>query len=134
MKRLKELRTAAGLTQKQMADILNIDRTTYVKYETGASEPTFNTLSTLAKYFSVPSDFLLGNPPFDQWELVMEHREEITEAIIQELSLLNLGPSFADRFRSASLPQFITWVGALLSCIVFKPEDNSFSLCFRLDQ
>lgn len=37
-----------------------IDRTTYVKYETGSSEPNFATLVKLAEYFGVSTDYLLG--------------------------------------------------------------------------
>ena len=33
-------RKLAGLTQQQMAEALNINRTTYTKYETGDSEPS----------------------------------------------------------------------------------------------
>ena len=132
MKRLKELRTAAGLTQKQMAAVLNIDRTTYVKYESGASEPTFNTLIRLAEHFNVTTDFILGKPPFDQWELVMEHRDEIIEAIASELNIF--GSDFTDRLRSASFSQFVAFIGACISQITFDPESHSFSLVFRLDQ
>ena len=60
MERLKELRTAQKLTQQQMADYLGVDRTTYVKYETDKSEPTFDTLQKLADYFGVTVDFLMG--------------------------------------------------------------------------
>ena len=60
MERLKELRTAQKLTQQQMADYLGVDRTTYVKYETDKSEPTFDTLQKLADYFGVTGGFLMG--------------------------------------------------------------------------
>lgn len=60
MERLRKLRNAHGLTQKQMACLLNIDRTTYVKYESGTSEPTFAALGKLAEYFNVTTDYLLG--------------------------------------------------------------------------
>lgn len=60
MKRLKQLRTEQKLTQKDIANFLGVDRTTYVKYETGASEPNFDTLQRLASFFNVTTDFLLG--------------------------------------------------------------------------
>ena len=34
--RLKELRIAKGLYQKDVADFLGVDRTNYTKYESGA--------------------------------------------------------------------------------------------------
>lgn len=97
MERLKELRNAAGLTQKQMAAVLNIDRTTYVKYESGASEPTFATLTTLAEYFNVTTDYLLGR------SLVTEQKEKRPAAKGDELDeklinlLVDLSPSEVQR-------------------------------------
>lgn len=37
---IKNLRIERGLTQKQLADILDVDRTTIVKYETGKNGPS----------------------------------------------------------------------------------------------
>lgn len=60
MNRLKDLRLQKGLLQKDIAIHLGIDRTTYVKYESGSSEPPFSTLFKLAEYFDVTIDYLLG--------------------------------------------------------------------------
>lgn len=59
--RLKELREAQGRYQKDIASLLKIDRTTYVKYENGVSEPPLSTLIFLANYFDVSLDYLLEN-------------------------------------------------------------------------
>lgn len=60
MERLKQLREAKGLYQKDVAAFLGVDRTTYVKYERGDSEPNHDTLSKLASFFDVSVDYLLG--------------------------------------------------------------------------
>lgn len=60
MERLKMLRKEKGLYQKDVASFLGVDRTTYVKYETGASEPDTETLSKLADYFNVSLDYIIG--------------------------------------------------------------------------
>lgn len=57
---LRELRTVKGVTQREIAAHLGIDRTTFGKYETGASEPDFETVIRIADYFSVSVDYLLG--------------------------------------------------------------------------
>lgn len=59
--RLKQLRQEKQLFQKDVATAINIDRTTYVKYEKGASKPDSETLAALANFFNVSSDYLLGN-------------------------------------------------------------------------
>lgn len=58
--RLRELRTEKNLLQKDLAEKLGVDRTTYSKYESGASEPNYETLLKLADIFDVSIDYLLG--------------------------------------------------------------------------
>lgn len=57
---LKRLREARGLLQKDVAAYLGVDRTTYVKYERGDSEPNFQILDKLASFFDVSVDYLLN--------------------------------------------------------------------------
>lgn len=56
---LKMLRMDRGLLQKDMSAFLGVDRTTYVKYESGASEPPIAVLVKLADYFGVTIDYLV---------------------------------------------------------------------------
>ncbi|MEQ2444575.1 helix-turn-helix domain-containing protein [Pseudoflavonifractor sp. CLA-AP-H29] len=57
---LKQLRTSQKMLQKDVAALLGIDRTTYAKYESGASEPNYETLLKLAEIFGVSTDYILG--------------------------------------------------------------------------
>ena len=59
MEHLKQLRKSKNLLQKDMAQILGVERTTYVKYENGTSEPSNEILKKLADYFDVTTDYLL---------------------------------------------------------------------------
>ena len=59
MKKLKELRTAKGLTQAKLAEKLNLSRSTIAMYETEQSEPDVNTLKAMATFFGVSLDYLL---------------------------------------------------------------------------
>lgn len=69
-KRLIELRTEKGLTQQDIADKLNIVRSTYAQYEISRREPDLDTLKKIADYFKVSVDWLLGRT--DQRELLTE--------------------------------------------------------------
>lgn len=60
-KRIKELRQASGLSQKELSYILNIERTTLTGYETGRRMPDAEMLCSIADYFHVSVDFLLGH-------------------------------------------------------------------------
>jgi len=58
-KALQQLRKRSELTQKQVADVLHIDRSTYAYYEGGTTEPDLKSINKLAKIFNVPPACLL---------------------------------------------------------------------------
>ncbi len=62
-KKIKECREKCGLTQKQMAQALNLERSTYTYYEIGKSQPNLETLKSIAQIFHVSVDDLLGYKP-----------------------------------------------------------------------
>lgn len=59
MKRLKELREKAGISQFELARELSLRQNDISRYETGAREPDHKTLLALADYFDVSVDYLL---------------------------------------------------------------------------
>jgi len=60
MIRLLELRNEKGLTQRQLAKVLNISQGTYNNWENGNTEPSIEQIIKLADYFDVTTDLLLG--------------------------------------------------------------------------
>ncbi len=58
--RLKELREEHNLTQKQLAEKLNLHSVTYLHYEKSQREPPLSILADMAKFFDVSVDYLLG--------------------------------------------------------------------------
>ncbi len=57
---LKLFRSKLKLTQSEVADIINKDRTSVAKYEKGAAQPPFSVLCILAKLYDVTIDELCG--------------------------------------------------------------------------
>lgn len=58
--RLRILIDERGITQKELASQLNIAPSTVSSYVQNTREPDFATLKSLATYFSVSIDYLLG--------------------------------------------------------------------------
>lgn len=57
---LKKIRIGCGFTQKQIADVLGVDRSTYTYYEIGKTSPDIKTLIKMARMFNVDYvDFFL---------------------------------------------------------------------------
>jgi len=61
-KRLKECRKQKKVTQREVAEFLNMTVNAYQKYELSTREPNNDTLLKLAEYFEVSTDYLLGRP------------------------------------------------------------------------
>ncbi len=59
-KKLKQLRQGESLTQKQLADKLNISRVNYTRYETDKARPDYETLIAIADFYDITIDELLG--------------------------------------------------------------------------
>ena len=58
-------RKLTGLTQQQLAEALNINRTTYTKYETGDSEPSVEMLRHISALPHVDIGVLMSEEPSD---------------------------------------------------------------------
>ena len=61
--RLKELRKLANLTQKEMAEALNISQPAYVEWEKGRTQPTPDKFPLIAKVLNTSIDYLLQGAP-----------------------------------------------------------------------
>ena len=58
--RLKELRIEKGLTQKQLADQVQISQAIISLYEKNVRTPTIDIIVILCQYFKVSADYILG--------------------------------------------------------------------------
>ena len=65
--RLFDLRRQAGLSQEELANLLNVTRQAVQKWEAGTSRPDMDNLMSLAEYFKVSLDYLVtgkeASPP-----------------------------------------------------------------------
>lgn len=57
--RIKELRTKANITQKQLAEFIGVTSQTILNWENGIFEPKISELIKLANYFHVSVDYLI---------------------------------------------------------------------------
>lgn len=87
--RLELLRKSKNMSQKELADILNIDRTSIVHYENSNNDriPRPDTLFKIADFFEVSIDYLLGRT--DRWTVTLS--EDSNE---EYLSLIELQQNY----------------------------------------
>lgn len=87
-------RRKCKLTQQDVADMLNLNRSTYTKYETSVSEPSLEILLKIANIFGVDPGVLLdteisalyGNNVADDTKVIPTESEK---KFIRNLKLLN---------------------------------------------
>lgn len=72
--RLKELRKAKGITQKQLATATNISYSSINSYESGKREPNSKAMVALESFFQVTGEYLLGDT--DNNNYLLFHRKE----------------------------------------------------------
>lgn len=58
--RLRDLREDAGMTQKQMGELLNMSQTGYNQYEIGKNDVPTKVLIKLAEFYNTSTDYILG--------------------------------------------------------------------------
>lgn len=72
----KKAREAKKFTQEFVAQKLGVTRTTYIRYENGERECSFESLLKLSKIFDASIDSLLGNTP-EQHEFLDEEQKQL---------------------------------------------------------
>ena len=83
--RLKQFRKTAGLNQAQMARILAVSQTQVSNYENGNDGPSIDKLTTIADYFGVSIDYLVGRSDDPRGDEFLAKKEQALLATLPEL-------------------------------------------------
>ena len=81
--KLKELRKENKKSQEELAKYLNLNQTSYGRYELETSEPTIDTLCKLADYYGVSLDYLVGRDFSNEFGYLNNEEKEIIRAYRQ---------------------------------------------------
>lgn len=111
--RIKNLRIEKGISQKDMAEKLNIPRSTYSNYENDNREPSGEMLNKIATALNVPISDLINNKhtttdrldrSFDNsWEL-KRFREDLNLSVEKICELINFDPNTLLQIEEGELP------------------------------
>ena len=81
--KLKELRKENKKSQEDIAQFLNLNQTSYGRYELGTSEPTIDTLCKLADYYGVSLDYLVDRSFSNEFIYLSEDEKTLITAYRQ---------------------------------------------------
>ena len=103
--KLKEYRVANGLTQEQIAKILNIPKKTYQNYEREVREADSDVLCSLADYYGISLDDLVGRKQNIYFGERLSEDEQILINYFRELTpsgkelVVNITKDILDEFK-----------------------------------
>ncbi|GAB6253519.1 helix-turn-helix transcriptional regulator [Bacillus cereus] len=90
-KRLREARRSKGLSQEELATLIDSKKTNVSNYETGYSSPPLEVLLQIGNVLSVSIDYLLGrvDNPMPYMNTPVEAKNKLNEAIkiLKEIDL-----------------------------------------------
>lgn len=85
---LRELRKSRSLSQGDLAKALSVHQTAVSQWETGRTMPDIDTVTQVAKYFNVSTDYLLGrdddsqqSPTRSAYELTEKEERDIEKRL-----------------------------------------------------
>lgn len=79
--RLKSLRKKAGLTQKQIAEKLQVGQNSYSNWEKGKRTPIQPTIEKLAEILNTSTDYLLGKTDIPDRDLEIDIDNAIDNSV-----------------------------------------------------
>ena len=99
--RFKQLRTERRLSQQNLADQLGFSKSSVNMYERGEREPGLESMETIADYFNVDLDYLMGRsdiPNRNEW-LKSINKSVVVEPSQPQVKFDNIIPISTKRFR-----------------------------------
>lgn len=83
---IKRIREDKGMTQQQVADLVNMHRSNYSKVESGQRELSVAALNKIARYFNITLDELVNMEGSVPQEVTIEDKTTVEQVkLIQEL-------------------------------------------------
>ena len=77
MNRLKEIRESKGMTQTQLGEVIGAKKSAVSLWESGKRQIDNNTLKSLADFFGVSVDYILGRDQEELAQLSLDNDVEI---------------------------------------------------------
>ena len=97
MNRLKELRKEKKLTQKELADKINVSKITVLRWENGERQIKPGKAKALADFFGVSVGYLLGYSDKEERSSSIELKNDIRRELIEQLLEANRRETAIDR-------------------------------------
>mgnify|MGYP000105059395 FL=1 len=127
--RLKELRKSKGLSQKQLAEKLEISVHTINSYESGRRDPNTKNLQILQDFFQVSQGFLLGELKSDDFFKDQEVIDLNLDTVLTQISMLKqnmkISESYQNRVATLFLLKSLNYINNEMLCRTTNTLDEN---------
>ncbi|MBR5562246.1 MAG: helix-turn-helix domain-containing protein [Clostridia bacterium] len=127
---LKKLRKSKGLTQEDLADFLGMSFQAISKWERNETYPDITILPTIASFFGVTVDSLLGTDMIEKEKRINEYRENY-------LRLISKGKTSQarDMLKTAisEFPGNYDLLSKYLNALIYAQYDDSYLLSIKAE-
>ena len=87
--RIKNLRELKGLSAKELAEILDINQSTYSKLENDKKSISVSELRRITKFFGVTADYIIGiSKPEKDIVIYMKREKNMSDKDINEVQMI----------------------------------------------
>ena len=134
MNKIREIRTALGYTQERFASVLHVSRATVAMWETGKSDPGYETIRLISTLYNISADFIIGNGVFSCWDEIVTYFDSVNYALDQIIPPDLMMPTFCeDKYLTAWLDQTLyendelqvaRWFAFAVKKIDILPNEN----------
>lgn len=117
--RLKQLRHESGRSQSEMAKIFGITKSSLSMYELGLRRPPQEVIETIADYFNIDLDYLMGRTdvrnraPIGMDDLINPSDRAAIDDVMQDPKLLRLLDELSDlsdEQRARAIDSFLSLI------------------------
>lgn len=113
----------ADITPSGVANAIGFNRATVTTWKNTGNAPKGDLLIKIAKYFDVPTDFLLGLQPFNNWDVLNANRKLFIDATNIDSKVLSvLWGIDSNSPETAPLVSFIKFVNEAIVSAETAPD------------
>lgn len=106
--KLYELRIEKNIAQSDLAEILEVTRQAYSRYERGERELGYEALKKLSKFFDVSIDYLLENSTYYYPDRLAHTNAPKSD---EDREILSLFHALTPEYRAVALKTLRSWAG-----------------------
>lgn len=121
--KIRECRIYWKIPAKDLAEKLNVTKSTVSSWENGNSSPKPEQIRKIAEILGVPTDYLLEAGPFENFDLIIKHKDEVIREIARVMQKTSYGILYG-----LDIITFIRLVGAYDIRVIEHPGEDGIGI------